>query len=731
MGEGNEELRVLLDSSNENHKDASVHYRLALTYDRVGRKEESLHHARLTLKYLRKGLEAELMGGQRDPIFGLDSFVDSEQERIRVLFGRDEVRVVDATFRSIMNVNELRTTRYSDSLTWQEHVRPILAKFTTIEDIAEASARLLQQTKHEESGETLITKESLSFLKRCIETPPGISAEDIGDAIEFYQRGERAFMPTSNARHEENLVAYFLHLRRYSAECAVVFKYWMDRSIRGCIRHVQERSLMYILGDKADNLEQQLAQLAQHDYEARDAILKQMVSQILERNKLKIRFGMNQYYELIQRILRNEFFNKLLQQGEITLEQYNAIIAFKREFGPHMIPVRERENQVVSLNDTYIVNVRLGNAGMINAFVKLTPERRAEFMRREQYIFENCRARLEERGVTLPHYEVADKCGDCHVMIFSFINGHNLYHLINNHRAFNCERPNTDLEQSMPIASKTQLLRDAIAQLASIQVVLKDVNAEQEHEANPQFRLRRIGRDSRFFTEQLEEGFGENNRTVTPERYKRVTTAFAPLNKILVDLSIEDPVYYKDSNPRNIMVRSGVIPIAAVNIVALNKQPAPIHIDYEYGDLILGECDLVKLCENGRDYLRFDVGMNYNAADRKGIDVAREYLQSLRYLSESEELEVIEAYNVARGRTFDERALTRYRMSAAYIHTWYVAWFSHKIEEDNISDSTRRIIANRFNYHLLEAKVALDALNEPSFGELRNSLDEIAMIELK
>lgn len=704
-------LAKLHTRSDQNRYDASILFQLALAYQTIGNIDRPGIIANRVIKRLSQGLDCILKGEQVKK-FGMDFFRDRDTAELTDLIEPGKRKEAEQVFTSISNITTLMGYRYR-GVKWED-VRSVFSEFGNVADIAIASNKLLK-VANEDKGrrEKHITGPSIRFLQSCVHTSPGIYAADVDDALAFYTKGGSTFMPTTTKDAIVNLVEYFLHVKRYIFEQDFAFHHHTDPSVRAIAKGQDRHHLAYVIGNHGRGLVAALE--STDDTDEIQRIKEQMVSQILETHKLKTRLGPVGYDKIVLDILKPKFFDQLRVDEEISKAQHTAIRNFLERNSPLRIPIHEYRTQVVSLNETYTLDVRLGNAGSLQVFVKLVPNKRRGFFEREKFLIKGQRKTLIDAGINVPAYYDFTKVGDLHVSLFGFIRGHNLYQLLQKSSLF-------------PAKTKKAVLEQAVAQLYAIQETVTNIDTKEKEQTSKGLSLEELTEGSTYFTDQLKPHFQKNKR-ITSAKYGKVLAAFSALNDYLVKESVKDGVYYKDANPRNVMVQ-----------LLLGKKggkPLVVHVDYEYGAKILGEVDLAKLLRNGLDIHEFNTKKNYSYGDETGQQSAIEYLKdpSLSYLTPSEEEKFLQGYNDLRKKQEEEQSTLRYPMASIFAHMWYVAWFSHKAEGKHISDETRIITKNRFNYHLLSAKVALDKTiksdeqiaTSMNLINLRKSLDGIAM----
>ncbi|MEA2036247.1 MAG: hypothetical protein U9O94_01975 [Nanoarchaeota archaeon] len=698
-----EELRGLHRENDENPSNAFTHLRLALHYRLQNSDYRSNFHARETIKCLQEGLESELQTGIRNPEFGLEHFVESQEVQINGLFDEKEGEEADNIFQSISNVNLLREIDYDGNVGWND-IRSVLADFEGMENIAIASKIILDVASNPEQKD-YISSGSINFLKKCISTAPGLNPDDVGYALEFFSDKGGAFGKKRDKATVENLVTFFTSVKRYDDERAMVARYCAGDIVRHVVDVFKPYKFIYVLGeDKVGDLVSRLDSVDKSDNKKRKAIYMQMASRILEQNALKCFLGFIEYASFMKTLLEGEekdkasFFENLCPTY-ITNNQLKAVKNFINGFPEvHRIPVHEYKNPTTARNKNFEARIQLGNSGELRTFVKFyTSAEGNSNAQREKFFLEGAGKDILEKeyGVTVPPALASTTVklrdgSECDVLMLFFINASTLDEIVNN-------------PSSPEYSMKGDLIKNAAVELAKVHNATSDLEAAAQKEEVTLFEV-----GSEYFTEDLKIQLSVPHSNIKQNIANKLLQTPKKLCEYLRQESEEDGVYYKDSNTRNIFgppQRRRKSSASSTQVTLL---------DYECGVKILGEVDLMKIMRNGLGFDDWDPRKNYKANEQEKRENVESYIKTKRYHSREDEQEVIQTYNETRvdsksqAKSYTPEAQKRFDMAALYTHIWYVSWFSHKMNESDISNQTREVVGNRVNFHLLEAKLALD-----------------------
>jgi len=511
------------------------------------------------------------------------------------------------------------------------------------------------------------SSDAIHFVSNLIISNQELRPEDVGAAVEWYDRRGK------HISDQEARAKYFSIARPYQTEFNLFESFWR-RAGTFDTPGLAER-LDYCLGSSASGLQ-----------------LPEKEALLLKRNTLKVRLGRSHYEQLIDSVIDPVQLTTLLSSEECA-ELQKFLEPFDK-LGD--LPIHEHEVTVVSKNETYIIDINLPSGKLLTSFVKI-------YKNPKDYEFEQAIiAGLIEAGINTRPLGPHTQLGDLSVSMFSFINGRNLYDVLH-------DAPTQE--------QRAHYFEAAIKDLVAIQ------KAGAEFCERNAFDLKQLSRDHDFFTRYIQCHMTEGHIPTTV--VEAVYANISQLIDYLVAETRKDPSYYKDSNPRNVMV-------------AIEEAS---HIDFEYQDITLGEFDLAKLLRNGLEYTEWDDSYDYSATttDSAGFiekrAAAKQYLASRRYLNQDEEEHFLEVFNQEKGRSLDVEAHKRYDMASLYVHLYYVGWFAMKSNEAT-SHYALNIVNNRKKYHLLEAKCLVDDilydrqynLNHQfrtELTELRKSLDLI------
>jgi len=552
-----------------------------------------------------------------------------------------------------------------------EEIFGIVGRYRNLDDVEMASAQLHPLAANW-SGTTyskLLSKDDLR-------------AGEIGQAIEWHGKHKSII-------DEGVASAYLNRCLQYGTELSIVFEYlFHDEQIRehGTISDVTlgiNERFDYVFGkpDKRTPAEK--------------------LEKILRRNALKIKIGRRRY-EVLKRDLLD--INNLNRKGELDEEQYERIESFLQHFSHEKIPVHEWAVKTISKNPTYIMEVDLADRGRITTFVKLydkdLPDSESGF-EFERGILEGL---VEAQNGTINAANCLSNSNirGYFVNMLTFFNGESLYQCLND---------GLDHDQ------RKEHFRSAIEQLAAIQAEVPQIAEQKGLDLNPI-----LDSDSRYFFDDLRERLKKGG--INDSTTQKIIDSYACVSDVLVGASMDDPVYFKDCNPRNILDEDGKI----------------THVDFEYRDLLLGEMDIVKLFRYGLELETWNTDMDYTVNDApEKREAARRYAVDNRYLSPNEEQNQKEFYFRTRGFDIDDDTVKiehekRYDFAALHVHLRYVGWYSQKSGEV-VTEKDTRINANRARYHLLEAKLKLDkimgieeyAVDNKQLYNLRCALDEISI----
>jgi len=685
-------------------------------------------HAEFVIGLIKTAMVSELKTGMLDPKYGLENVFAAEDPHIVGLFGQEGGSDEQTLSQCIANLNKLRKMEYPNT-NW-DHIRGVLAGYTVMNDLAESSEKLLHAA-HEDStrDKPYVTHDSLNFLDKCIQSTPGLNSFDVGDALEFFADSRGAFGGGQQTTID-NLVTFFTKVKRYDDEVAIIVRY----SIGGSrVRHVVDSFRMekfgYVLGTKP-KVESNVLASKTTESQAQRYESTQMVSQILEQNALKCFLGYINYAKFIRALLgRNEddqvsFFHKLCP-AYITEEQLHAVETFITGFDIERIPIHEYRHPSTTRNTNFEARIDLGNAGILRTFIKLYTSIEGEKnAQREKFLLEGKGKEILEKY----HVQVPPALASCPIelknhdshnaLLLYFINARTLDEIVNG-------------PQPAPRELIDQIVHNATTELARVHKSTNDLEVAAKSEGVTLFDV-----GSEYFERDLESQLKVPYNNVPWEIGATLLAASRNLCQFLAAESDKDGVYYKDSNSRNIF---GPTEGDGVKVTLL---------DYECGAKILGEVDLMKIMRNGCHFEFWLPNIDYTSSEwnEESRKKAEAWVSSKRYFPRDNESEVIRLYNIERDKQYDPEAIRRFDMASLYTHIWYVAWFSHKMREEDISDKSRCIIGNRVNYHLMEAKLMVDEIihdklrpylaDEParqqfldSMGlpQLRKSLDNIPL----
>ena len=550
----------------------------------------------------------------------------------------------------------------------------LIERYKTLEEIKIASSALLFLAKEDKYG-----------VYQDIWRNNKIKARELESAIMIY--------PTiSPLIKSETRDIYLNNVQRYETEVGLILEYAFSTNKTICEDKINKCDrLDYILG-------------SEHDLD-----IKSKKEMILERNALKIGLGVEKYFLLMKNLFGN--FGKLQGFSNIDDNQLKIIKKFLCSFNNERIPIHEMAMKVISKNPTFMVEVDLGSILKLTTFTKLYNEDNATT--KDDSSFEReITERLNCEELKIPQCISSANIGGYHVNMFPFLDGDTLYAHLNK------KLSQAVYDQELIVS----YFKNAIEQLVAIHKKANELVKEGKLTLNEI-----VEEESTFFSDEVKKRLGEGG--INEEITDRIYNNFTCINKYLTEITRIAPSYYKDSNPRNIIISNNEV----------------FHIDFEYKDRLAGEIDLVKLLRNGLDYTglpdikyltRMDNEEDGQWNARKNSMAKR--LEDFRYITPAKEEELRTLYSKGRygDDVNDAEANKKYDFAAVYIHIFYTGWYSMK-KLAGIPERAKEISKNRSAYHLLEAKVMLEhiindgtlyskeGIDINELGRLRKALDEI------
>jgi len=671
----------------ENYYDVSARTELAIILMQLENGYQAGVHANLILDQVKKAMLEELKTGKSDARYSLESLDRTGYNSLTTLFDGERRTEAESTFECICNLNELRKKTY-DGVNWDD-IREVLVNFTSVSDLATASRKILEiHEKQVQAGMGYITKDSIEFLKKCVKPQPGLSAEDVGEALEFYSDKKDVFNGADGQVSIENMVTFFAHVKRYDDELATVERYCSSRTIRHVVQFVRDEKLAYILG----RMDAELS-------------ATQKVQSILDQNALKQFLGMEGYWGFMGKLLKGNgsddsksFFSKLCPQY-VDQQQLDAISKFLETFEIRRLPIHEYQHPATTRNSNFIGDMQLGNEGILRLFIKFY-ENLGNAERERFFLMGEGKGVLEKHKVnTIPAIEsmaimfrdyTTNQDVQKDILVLGFIDVETLDEVVNN----------------SVVSHPSVVFGESVRQLARIHNSTGDLEMAA---GKAGITLFDIGPEYFYKDLQIQLERAVGCRAFEAALANSLLGAIKPLCGYLYHESEEDGVYYKDSNTRNIFDFVQNVPDPAE---IPQDKPAVVLFDYECGVKIMGEVDVFKILRNGCHFdCYWDAGIDYKIDEwEEKSPMVEKFLADKRYLSREAEGPFVEIYNQERGKEYDDIARVRFDLAALYTHIWYVAWFSHKVKEPKKSDKQRQQIANRVTYHLVEAKLVLDEI---------------------
>jgi hypothetical protein len=531
---------------------------------------------------------------------------------------------------------------------------------SNIQDLDDKYIALGQIAAHPDE----LTESSLLFLKDMAQFND-FDSHDTMEAIRWYEK------------HGANIATeirsqFFRRVTRYHTEFNMIERLWAGSTVLDDERFEFHERFDYVLGQVASVLS-----------------LEEKAQLILDRNALKLLIGRQNYESLVKKAIDPRGLN-------IGDELHDRLVSYATAYDiSRDLPIHESKLKVLSKNPTFLAQIDIGDI-TLTTFVKLYKK---EVVGGDDAatIEEKLLTSLGKRNIRVPSVVTSTEIPDYKVLMLRFVDGQNLYSILH-----------TDITKDV----KNAIFQNAIDQLAAIQKTVPEIADKVS------ITLEDLSIDHSFITDYLRDPFmgcygqaGEN-----------VFSSMEYFLSLIVDFSKEDNLYYKDSNPRNVMVEKD------------KKQVT--HVDFEYGVKAMGELDLAKMLRNGLDYQNFDWTLNYKSAEKTGKDfnekrkMAERYLRKLRYLNGQQETTSVKRWNKAHNRGNGKVQKMRWDLGILFTHLYYVAWISAAAQKSKTEDGT---LTNRIRYHMLESKVQLDhmihdrkyEIDRKKIYKLRKSLDEI------
>lgn len=328
-------------------------------------------------------------------------------------------------------------------------------------------------------------------------------------------------------------------------------------------------------------------------------------------------------------------------------------------------------NAELSNKETYVFELALPS-GNTKIFAKVYEEKDLPQLELDKQYFLRAYEILRRHGINLPLYVSHITTNTHGIALTTFINGRNLYDVINNNEA------------------NEKLIQEAAQTLAILHQGTYDVGnvngqAKISDDLFLQYvRERTIGRLKRYLGINLGEHSAEKGEHKESESKQQtleeaLLDACSVINRHLIEYAKKDPAVYKDPSPKNWMQEGSLV----------------IPIDFEYNGFTAPQVELACLLEFGK------VGANGTIEE---------------YLTEGQKAEIIEKYVSARemlsGKGIDRKEFYRvYRFAALQKHLEYIGSSARDLKQSNPEEQLTTQ-SNRLYFHLDKAIEDLTAIIE-------------------